>query len=52
MASFLNKVRHAGHGKRGFKCPCCGPAPSAKKQELRRQKKEIKRVLDKVERNS
>lgn len=34
------------HGPGGLNCPCCGPAPSTRKQDKRIMKKRVRRELD------
>ncbi len=46
--SFARKVISYGPG--GFKCPCCGPAPSHRREERQHNRRVLDRTLDKIER--
>lgn len=46
--AFAHKVISYGPG--GYHCPCCGPAPSKRREERQQNRRVLDRVFDKIER--
>lgn len=47
--NLFNAKHHGRVGPGGWKCTCCGPAPSYRKQFARLHKKWVYRILNKLD---
>lgn len=46
--NILDPKRHSRTGPGGWKCACCGPAPSHRKEFAKKHRKRIYRMLDRL----